>query len=145
MSLTRYEPWGVLEQMRRDMDRAFERAAGEQGEVSATDWVPAVDVREEKDAFVIIADVPGVDPDAIEVHTENGVLSISGQRPFEEDEETRRSYKRMERPRGSFFRRFTLPDTADTEGISARHNQGVLEVRIPKHQKVQPRKIKVEG
>ncbi|HKJ77042.1 MAG TPA: Hsp20/alpha crystallin family protein [Gammaproteobacteria bacterium] len=144
MALTYYEPWNVLDQMRREMNRAFEGAAGDSGEVATSDWVPAVDIAEDQDAFTILADIPGVDPSSIDIHTENGVLSIRGERAFAGDEE-RRGYKRMERPRGTFFRRFTLPDTTDTEGITARHNQGVLEVRIPKHEKVQPRKITVEG
>ncbi|MFP4244636.1 MAG: Hsp20/alpha crystallin family protein, partial [Ectothiorhodospira sp.] len=109
-----------------------------------SDWVPAVDIREEKDAYVLHADVPGVDPKAIEVHMENGVLTIRGDRK-EESTEERENYKRVERVRGSFYRRFSLPDTADAERISARSVNGVLEVRIPKQEKVQPRRITVEG
>jgi len=144
MSLMRYEPWGMLEQMRKEMDRVFEHRSGENGNVVTSDWVPAVDVKEEQDAFVIKADVPGVDPKDIEVHMENGMLTIRGKRE-EESQEEREGYKRVERVRGSFYRRFGLPDTADAEKISARSNHGVLEIRIPKQEKVQPRKIAVEG
>ena len=144
MALTHYEPWSVLDQMRREMNRAFEGGMDERGEVATSDWVPAVDIREDKEAFTIYADIPGVDPDSIDIHTENGVLSIRGERPFMSEEE-RAQYKRMERARGTFFRRFTLPDTTASEEITAKHTQGVLEVRIPKHERVQPRKITVEG
>jgi HSP20 family protein len=144
MSLMRYEPWGMLEQMRKEMDRMFEHRSGENGSVVTSDWVPAVDIKEEQDAFVIKADVPGVDPKDIDVHMENGVLTIRGSRA-EESKEEREGYKRVERVRGSFYRRFGLPDTADADKISAKSNHGVLEIRIPKQEKVQPRKIAVEG
>jgi HSP20 family protein len=80
----------------------------------------------------------------IEVHAENGMLTIRGERESEK-KENREGYKRIERSYGSFFRRFTLPDTADTDKISAKCEDGVLNVTIPKHAQVLPRKIEVEG
>jgi HSP20 family protein len=101
-----------------------------------------VDIREEEDRFVLHADIPGVKPEDIEVTMENGVLTISGSR-----EETSRSesngYRRVERVSGRFFRRFTLPDTANAEEIRAKSHNGVLEVIIPKHARVMPRRISV--
>lgn len=143
MSLVRYDPWSLLDQLRREMDRAYE-GREETGISTASDWVPAVDIKEEPDCFLIRADVPGVDPKAIDVHAENGMLTIKGERESEKKEE-KEGYKRVERVYGSFFRRFSLPDTADTDKISAKSNNGVLEIRVPKHEKVQPRKIIVEG
>lgn len=136
------DPWSLLEQLRREMDRSYSQSADEG--VTASDWVPAVDIREDDDSFVITADIPGVDPREIDVHTENGMLIIKGERNAEKKEQ-REGYKRVERAYGTFFRRFTLPDTADVEKIAARSQHGVLEVRIPKHEKLQPRKISVEG
>ena len=144
MSLVRYDPWSLLDQLRREMDRSYEARGDEAGISTASDWVPAVDIKEEADSFLIRADVPGVDPKAIEVHAENGMLTIQGERESEKKEE-KEGYKRVERVYGSFFRRFSLPDTADTDKISAKSNNGVLEIRVPKHEKVQPRKITVEG
>ncbi|WP_090209324.1 Hsp20/alpha crystallin family protein [Ectothiorhodospira magna] len=144
MMLTRYEPWSLLNQLSRELDRLHGSGYGNEETAATADWVPAVDIREEKDAYVLHADVPGVDPKDIEVHMENGVLTISGERKAETKEE-REHYKRVERIRGSFFRRFSLPDTADAERISARSVNGVLEVRIPKQEKVQPRRISVES
>lgn len=144
MSLIRYEPWGMLEQMRKDMDRMFENRSDENSNVVTSDWVPAVDVKEEKDAFIIKADIPGVEPKDIEVHMENGMLTIRGTREQESKEE-RDGYKRVERVSGNFYRRFGLPDTADADKISAKSNHGVLEIRIPKQEKVQPRKIDVKS
>ena len=102
-----------------------------------------VDIKEEENRYVIHADVPGVDPADIEVNMENGVLSIKGERESESKEE-REGYKRVERVRGSFFRRFNLPDTADAEAISAKSKDGVLEIVIPKQEKPQPKRIRIE-
>ena len=140
MSLVRYEPWGMLQQIRRDMDRMM----GESEANTASDWVPAVDIREDASCFTITADVPGVDAKDIEVHAENGMLTIRGERESEKKDE-RDGYKRIERQDGSFFRRFSLPDTADTDKIAAKTVSGVLTITIPKSAKVMPRKITVES
>lgn len=144
MRLTRYEPWGLLNQLSREFSNPyFPPKTGEEKEsVSASDWVPDVDIKEEENQFVICADIPGVDPKDIDVHMEKGMLSISGERSSETREE-REGYKRLERARGTFLRRFTLPDTADADKISAKSNHGVLEITIPKHEKSVARKISV--
>ena len=144
MTLMRYEPWNLLDQMRREMDRAVDTRTDEGSSVATSDWVPAVDIREENDSFVIVADIPGVDPKDIEVRMESGMLTIKGEKESEKKEE-REGYKRVERSYGSFYRRFSLPDTADAEMITAKSNNGVLEVRIGKQEQVQPRKIAVNG
>ena len=144
MTLMKYEPWNLLDQMRREMDRAVDTRTAEGSSVATSDWVPAVDIKEEKDSFVIVADIPGVDPKDIEVHMENGMLTIKGEKESEKKEE-REGYKRVERSFGSFYRRFSLPDSADAEKISAKSNNGVLEVRIAKQEQVQPRKISVDS
>ncbi|MCB1801423.1 MAG: Hsp20/alpha crystallin family protein [Gammaproteobacteria bacterium] len=144
MNMIRHEPWSLLEQMRREMAQAMESRASEGSSVATSDWVPAVDIKEEKDNFLIVADIPGVDPKDIEVHMENGILTIKGEKETEKKED-RDGYKRVERSFGSFYRRFSLPDSADPEKITAKSNHGVLEVRIAKHEKVQPRKIAVNS
>ncbi|HFC53972.1 MAG TPA: Hsp20/alpha crystallin family protein [Gammaproteobacteria bacterium] len=146
MNVIHYQPWSTLEQMRREMDKVLASYADreEGGNMVAADWLPAVDIREEPERFVIIADVPGVEPKEIDVNMEHGVLTISGERRKEPEEEMK-GYRRVERPRGSFYRRFTLPESADAERISARCSNGVLEIVIPKQEKVQPRKITVQS
>ena len=145
MSLVRYDPWNMLDQIRREMDRMYEtRTENEASHVATSDWTPAVDIKEEQDHFLIKADIPGVDPKDIEVHMENGVLTIKGERESEKKEE-REGYKRIERSRGTFYRRFTLPETADADKINAKSLHGVLEITIPKHEKLHPRKITVES
>ncbi len=144
MALVRYEPWNVMDQLRKEMDRLFDTGANQgNSSVVTSDWSPAVDVKETDQGFVIVADIPGVDPKDIEVHMENGILTIKGEREAQKKEE-REGYKRIERSYGSFYRRFSLPDTANADKINARSRNGVLEVTIPKHDKVQPRKIAVQ-
>ena len=143
MALVRYEPWSMLDQLRKEMDRAFDRSNGESGSVVTSDWTPAVDIKESENAFTIIADIPGVDPKDIEVHMENGLLTIKGERESEKKEE-KEGYKRVERSYGSSYRRFSMPDTANADKIAAKSKNGVLEITIPKHEKLQPRKIAVQ-
>jgi|GEM_PF-128078 len=107
-------------------------------------WRPLVDVKEEADGFVIYADLPGVDPDAIEVQMDKGILSIRGERAAQENRQDAR-YSRQERQSGVFHRRFALPDSADAERISAHGHNGVLQVCIPKKPETTPRRIQVAG
>lgn len=144
MSVIRYEPWTFVNRLQRDLDRLLGSNAGlgdEPASVTA-DWLPAVDIKEEAEGFVIHADVPGVDPKDIDVTLEKGVLTIRGQRKVDAREE-RDGYRRVERVSGQFFRRFSLPEAAAQDGVEAKYSNGVLEVRIPKQPQVQPRRIKV--
>lgn len=148
MALTRYEPWGLtkeFDRFAREMNNLFDlRVRGDDTTQAATsDWAPAVDIKEESDHYLILADLPGVKPEEVEITMEKGVLVIKGQRNAQSKEE-RENYKRVERVRGTFYRSFALPDTADVERISARSNHGVLEITIPKQAVVQPRKIEIQ-
>jgi HSP20 family protein len=107
-------------------------------------WRPAVDIREEENRFVILADLPGVDPKDIDITMEQGVLSIKGER-VSDKEESHEGYKRVERVRGTFYRRFSLPDSADAERIEAKGKDGVLEIVLPKLEKEQARRISVKS
>ncbi len=140
------DPLSLMNQWRRDIERAFNsfEDGGSRGEVTAAAWAPAVDIKEEDGAYVVHADIPGVDPKNIELNMENGVLTLRGERKSEVKEE-KDNYHRIERITGSFYRRFTLPDTADSHNISAKYTNGVLEVRIPKQEKVLPRRIEVQS
>jgi HSP20 family protein len=148
MTIVRYDPFRTLSQLQEEMNKLFEGRLGRadvdtNSNVATSDWIPAVDIKEEADRFVILADIPGVERKDIEITMENGVLSIKGERGTEKKEE-REAYKRIERTHGSFYRRFGLPDTANAERISASTKNGVLEIVIPKQERLQPRKIMVE-
>jgi HSP20 family protein len=141
MNIVKRDPWQLFNELGNLFENRGMMSQGE-GSVTASDWVPAVDIKEDEKQFTIHADIPGVDPKDIDVHMENGVLSISGEKRSESTEE-KEGYKRVERTCGSFLRRFTLPDTAEADKIKAHSENGVLVVEIPKHKRVQPRKIEV--
>jgi len=147
MAIVSYDPWATMNQLQDELNRAFSRVSAgndDSGRIVTSDWAPAVDIEEREDGFVLHADIPGVDPKAIEVSMEDGVLTIRGERDSVKDEE-KDGFKRIERSHGTFYRRFALPDTADAEKISARGEHGVLVVTIPKMEKVQPRRITVQA
>lgn len=141
MAITRYEPWNILSQLQKELERAYE-GDNASGRVATAEWAPAVDIKEDEDKFVIQADLPGVKPEDIDISMENGVLTIKGEKSTEAKTE-KENYKRVERTYGSFYRRFSLPDTANAEAISAKSRHGVLEIVIPKREAVKPKKINV--
>ena len=148
MALTTYDPFALVSQLQKEMNRLFDSRAGDGrgNEASAavtSDWVPLIDIQEEPDRYVIYADVPGVEPREVEITMENGVLTLRGNR--EQSTVQGEGYKRRERPAGAFYRRFVLPDTADAEGITAHGKQGVLQIVIPKRPKAVARRIEVEA
>ncbi|OGT34693.1 MAG: heat-shock protein Hsp20 [Gammaproteobacteria bacterium RBG_16_51_14] len=147
MTLVRYEPWNFLDRFQRELNQlnlGSDVGENDSSNVVTSHWRPAVDIKEEADRFVIHADLPGVDPKDIDITMEGGMLTIKGERKSEKREETE-GYKRVERVSGTFYRRFSLPDTADADRIEAKGKNGVLEVILPKQEKVQPRKITVKN
>ncbi len=144
MNIIRTEPCHWMDRIHQDLGRLATSRAFNGEESPISDWVPAVDVTESNDGFVIRADLPGVDASDVEVTMDKGVLALQGTRTTQEETETD-GYRRTERASGRFFRRFTLPDTTDAEGIAANAKDGVLEIRIPKKAQVQPRRIKVKS
>ncbi|MDO9270900.1 MAG: Hsp20/alpha crystallin family protein [Methylobacter sp.] len=141
MAIVRYEPWGLLNQLQRELTLSKEDKAGE-GSVATAEWTPAVDIKEEVDKFVIHADIPGVKPENIDISMEAGVLTVKGEKEVEAKTE-KEGYKRVERTSGSFYRRFSLPDSADGEAINAKCKLGVLEIIIPKREAIKPKRINV--
>ena len=151
MSLIKYEPFNLFDRFQREFNRGgmldplfSDLFNDDNTDVAVSNWRPAVDIKEEDNRFLIKADIPGVDPKDIEITMENGVLTIKGERSFEK-EEKKEDYRRVERSRGTFYRRFSLPDTANAEKIVAKGKDGVLEIEIPKNEKVLPRRIEVKS
>lgn len=124
----------------RDFNRFFN--VDEDSTIATSAWTPAVDIVENDDHFLIEADVPGVEPKDIEVSMENGVLTLKGERESEIKEE-KEGYSRVERSHGSFYRRFSLPETADSENITAKSSKGVLKITVGKKETAKPKKITV--
>jgi HSP20 family protein len=137
MKITRFEPWSYVDLINRDTALAARCPTN-------TQWRPAVDILEDKGQFLLRADVPGVDPGEIDVSMDAGVLTISGVRHDEQRDEATDA-QRVERASGRFQRRFTLPDTANADGITAKTSNGILEVAIPKQAQIQARRITVEA
>ena len=137
MRIARFEPWSYIDLLNRDLGRAA-------AEDSARAWSPAVDILEEKDSFLLRADLPGVNPTDIDISMDGGVLTVSGVRLAEERGEDT-AVQRVQRSTGKFSRRFTLPETVDADGITAKHSNGILEVIIPKQPEMKARKVTVEA
>jgi HSP20 family protein len=106
------------------------------------DWTPAVDIYEDEDAIILKADIPGVDPESIDIRIEGNTLIIRGERNFEK-ETKRENFYRVERSYGSFVRAFTLPYSIQADKIEARYENGVLIAKLPKSESAKPRQIKV--
>lgn len=141
MNRMRYEPFMMLQDINREMNRLMQARKQEQAN-PVNNWVPPVDIREEKDRFCLSLDLPGVDPKAIQVSMEKGVLEIAGERKAPEvGDDTR--YNTQERVQGAFKRRFRLPESADDSEISAKSEHGVLEIVIKKRQEQVPRRITI--
>lgn len=137
MTVVRYEPWSLLNRLRRELD-SYEPTVGD------ASWTPAVDIHEEAKQFVVFADLPGVKPSEIEITAEKGVLSLRGIRNFEQKGDDGH-FSRVERVSGKFVRTFTLPENVETDRINAKFKDGVLELTIPKIAKVEPRRIEVQA
>lgn len=120
----------------------FQNGSTDESSVVTSQWIPRVDIKEEPNRFVLYADIPGVDPQDIEVQMDKGMLTIKGERRGEAALESE-SFSRIERRHGNFHRRFALPDSADPEGISAAGHNGVLQITIPKRPETTPRRIQV--
>lgn len=133
--------------MYRDMGQFFDdffhlSKQDDSSYIETSSWSPLVDIKEEKDCFLVIADVPGVKKEDIDISLENHVLTLKGERQFEKTAQYQ-GYTRRERTQGQFYRRFGLPQTADDAKITARYAQGVLEIRIPKREAATEKKIEI--
>ncbi|MHB8478350.1 MAG: Hsp20/alpha crystallin family protein [Steroidobacteraceae bacterium] len=145
MNVSRNEPWTVLNQLQRHLNQYFDGdTTGNNSTSSAAtaDWIPAADIEEYADRFVLKIDIPGVDPGGVEITLEQGVLSVVGNRAKDQAESDLQR-ERSERPLGRFHRRFSLPETADSNGVRAAGKNGVLQIVIPKQPKAQPKRIKI--
>lgn len=145
MAITRYEPSDMWTRLQKQMNEMFRGMPEmELSNVTTSQWIPLVDIKEEADKFIIKADIPGVKPEKIEVTMEGGVLTIRGERN-EEKREDKEGYHRVERSSGTFYRRFTMPDTADAEHIKAGSKDGVLEIEVPKRAASRARRIEIKA
>ncbi len=132
--LTRWDPFAELSRLQNDLHRV-------RGE-ARLGFNPAVDIFEEEDAIVLSAELPGMKAEDVHVHVENQVLTLSGERKLEREEQ-KEGYHRVERSYGTFTRSFTLPKHVDAENIEAKLEDGVLRLRLPKRAPAERRRIEV--
>jgi HSP20 family protein len=142
--MTRWNPYRELENLQNRMSRLFEEQYGGGREEALTSgaFVPPVDIYEDQHGIQLKLEVPGIEEKDLNIHVENNVLTVSGERKFE-NEQKEENFHRIERRYGSFSRSFTLPNTVDTDKITADYNNGVLSVRLVKREEAKPKQIKV--
>jgi len=112
-------------------------------EPASRPWTPSVDIFETENDLVLKADLPDIDPKAIEIQIENDTLTLKGERKFEQ-QKNGKGYHRLERSYGSFVRAFSLPETVDPENVKADYKAGVLTITLAKKELAKPRSIKID-
>lgn len=129
--------------LRRQIDRLFEDTFG-RGD-GGTAWTPAVDIRENQNQLQLDVELPGLNPDEVEITAENGVLTIRGEEQIERKEVEDSRYHVVERSYGSFMRSFQLPQGLDESRIEATFTNGILSIHVPKSALPQPKKIQIKS
>ena len=140
MAIIRWDPFREMTNFEDQFNRLWRGVAD--GGKRQESWLPAVDVFDTKDAVVLKAELAGMRPDDIQIEVEDNVLTIKGERRFEEKVDEDRYY-RVERRFGSFQRSLALPQGVRAEDIQASYEDGILEVRVPKVEEEKPKKITV--
>jgi HSP20 family protein len=145
MDLVRWEPFEGLSGIPSRINDLFEETFGrlQPPLMAATrTWYPAVDILESKDSYLLRAELPGMKKEDLGVEIKDGVLTLTGERKFEETKDGV-DYHRVERAQGKFSRSFHLPQTVKHDGIKATYRDGILEVHVPKAEEAEPRQIAV--
>ncbi len=144
--ITRWDPFRELNTNTDRMNRLFQDTFGQSGRseegLVTANFVPPVDIYEDEHSVTVKMEVPGIDQKDIDVRVENNTLVVRGERKFEKDEKEE-NFHRIERRYGSFYRAFTLPNTVNTEDVSADYENGVLKVKLAKKAEAKPKQIKV--
>jgi HSP20 family protein len=140
-AVVRFDPFREITSLSDEMNRLFSRTVGD-GVSSGSAWTPAVDIFDTEEAIVLRAELPGLGPDDIDIEIDDNVLTLKGERRFQETVDEGRFY-RLERAYGHFQRSVTLPQGVKADEISADVDNGVLTVRVPKADEVKPRKIAI--
>jgi len=146
MTLVRWDPFRELEDMSERLNRVFSRPSlrnsGKEN-LTVADWVPTVDISESDGEYLIKAELPEVKKEDVKVTVENGVLTLQGERRQEKEEKSKR-FHRVERSYGSFVRSFSLPESVEESSVKADYKDGVLNLHLPKSEKVKPKAIDVK-
>jgi HSP20 family protein len=142
MAIVRWDPVGELAGM--EIDRLNRMFSAFYHDAFSRGWAPPVDIFENDQHEVVLkAELPDMKREDINVTFENGVLTLKGERKFEQEETKRENFQRLERRYGSFSRSFTLPNTVDPSRINATYKEGVLTIRLPQREEAKPKQIAV--
>ncbi len=144
--LARFQPFHEFATLQDRVNRVFRDSysgSSQDDALTTSSFAPAVDVYEDEHKVTLKIDVPGIDEKDIDIRVENNTLTVHGERKIE-NEEKEENYRRVERQYGSFTRTFTLPQTVDTENVSANYDKGVLKIALPKRAEAKPKQIKVQ-
>lgn len=147
-TLTRWDPFKEMEELQDRLGTFFGRAASKTGAgtkeaMTVPQWAPLVDITEDSKEYLIKAELPEVKREEINVTVDDGVLSITGERKLEKEENDKK-YHRVERAYGSFMRSFTLPEGTDTAKVTAEFANGVLHVHVPKAETPKAKSLEVK-
>lgn len=144
--LVRWDPFSEMDSLQRSINRLFDDAGPSRRQAregAEAMWSPAVNTYEDKDAFVLSCDLPGMDQKDVKLNLDNNMLTISGTRKLEH-EDKRENYQRIECVFGTYSRSFTLPATVNTEKVEASMKNGVLKIRLPKREESMPKQIDIK-
>jgi HSP20 family protein len=149
-NIIRRNPFGELTTLQDRLNQLLSqpfgpiwRAGGAESALTASSFVPAVDIYEDEHNIILTAETPGVEEKDLDITVENGVLTVSGERKME-NEEKQDNFHRIERSYGRFTRSFTLPPTVDETNVKAEFSNGVLKITLAKREEAKPKQIKIE-
>ncbi|MCG3173112.1 MAG: hypothetical protein GMKNLPBB_01289 [Myxococcota bacterium] len=148
MAIIRWDPFRDINAFQRQFQSMFDENWGNRfaelaKETGLTDWQIKVDIQESPEAYTVRADLPGVKKEDINLHVDNGILSITGKRETVKEED-KNGYHRIERVSGNFRRSFQLPEHVNAQGIAASYQDGVLELRLPKAEKARDGGLRID-
>ena len=141
--VTRWDPFREAVALQNRVNSLFRDLNESQEGAASAKFVPAVDIYEDAKKVVLKLEVPGIDQKDLDIRVENQTLTVKGERKFEA-EEKEQNFHRIERRFGSFARTFTLPQTVDTDAITASYDAGVLKISLAKKAEAKPRQVKIE-
>jgi HSP20 family protein len=142
--IKKWEPFKELVTLRDDMDRFFNSFFGRS---LGTDydgvWAPVIDIEEDKDNFIVKAELPGMKKEDIKISVRSNILALAGERKYGSDEKTK-TFHRIERAYGKFVRTITLPNEVDGDKVKAAYQDGILTITLPKPETMKPKEVEIE-
>jgi HSP20 family protein len=147
MYRVRWNPFGEMSLLQNQMNRLFDTAlqgwpdGDSNGRTGTTSWTPPADIFESENELTVNLDLPGVDPNIVDIRVENNILTIRGERQFAENQ--KENFHRVERSYGPFARAFTLSTSVNPDKIRANYKDGVLSITLPKSETAKPKRIQI--